>query len=131
MGQVIEVSPFVSKVLLISDLSHSVPVQVSRSNLRLIAQGTGVTRQLELMHVQDTADIREGDLLVSSGLGRRFPAGYPVGVVNHVHHDPGRPFAEVTATPSALLERSRHVLLVFAEERLAPKPEESDDGNGG
>lgn len=130
MGQVIEVSPYVSRVLLISDLSHSVPVQVVRSNLRLIARGTGVTRQLELMHVQDTADIREGDLLVSSGLGGRFPVGYPVGVVNHVEHDPGEPFARVTATPSALLDRSRHVLLVFTEERLESS-REGRDGSGG
>ncbi|XOV87259.1 MAG: rod shape-determining protein MreC [Pseudomonadota bacterium] len=118
MGQVIEVSPYVSRVLLISDLSHSIPVQVVRSNLRLIAQGTGASRELELMHVQDTADIREGDLLVSSGLGDRFPTGYPVGVVKYVKHDPGKPFAEVRAVPTALLDRSRHVLLVFTEANL-------------
>lgn len=121
LGQVIEVGPYISRVLLISDVAHSVPVQVVRSNLRLIAQGTGVTRQLELLHVQDTADIREGDVLVSSGLGNRFPVGYPVGVVNQVVHDPGKPFAKVTATPAAKLERSRHVLLVFTE----------DDGRSG
>ncbi|MCB1644114.1 MAG: rod shape-determining protein MreC [Pseudomonadales bacterium] len=118
MGQVIETSPYSSRVLLVSDQSHAVPVQVTRSNLRLIAQGSGVTRQLELMHVQDTADIQVGDLLVSSGLGDRFPVGYPVGVVNKVEHVPGKPFATVTATPSASLIRSRHVLLVFTEEQL-------------
>lgn len=63
----------------------------------------------------DTADIKEGDLLVSSGLGNRFPVGYPVGVVNKVEHDPSKPFAVVTANPSASLARSRHVLLVFAD----------------
>ncbi|MDA0272469.1 MAG: rod shape-determining protein MreC, partial [Proteobacteria bacterium] len=135
MGQVIEVSVFVSRVLLISDVLHSVPVQVARSNLRLIAQGTGVTRQLELLHVQDTADIRVGDLLVSSGLGDRFPVGYPVGVVNSITHDRGKPFAVVTATPSALLDRSRHVLLVFTEERMtdveAVSPQGSDSGRRG
>tara|TARA_B100001079_G_scaffold265086_1_gene270352 strand:- start:123 stop:947 length:825 start_codon:yes stop_codon:yes gene_type:complete len=128
MGQVIKVSLLTSRVLLISDQSHSVPVQVVRSNLRLIASGTGATRQLELMHLQDTADIRQGDFLVSSGLGDRFPVGYPVGVVNKVEHDPGKPFAAATATPSALLGRSRHVLLVFTEERLLKAP--GDDGNG-
>jgi len=123
MGQVVSISFFNSRVLLISDQSHFVPVQVSRTNLRLIAQGTGASSELELMHVQNTADIRVGDLLVSSGLGDRFPVGYPVGVVNKVEHDPGRPFAVVTALPSALLNRSRHVLLVFTEEELARAPE--------
>ncbi len=118
MGQVIETGPFTSRVLLLSDPTHSVPVQVARSNLRLIAQGSGASRQLDLMHVQGTADIRVGDLLVSSGLGDRFPVGYPVGVVNKVEHDPGKPFADVTASPSALLDRTRHVLLVFNDEQV-------------
>jgi len=97
----------------------------------LIAQGTGTIHQLELMHVQDTADIRLGDLLVSSGLGNRFPVGYPVGIVEKVERDPGRPFAVVKAVPSALLDRSRHVLLVFTEERLARVPGGRQSGSGG
>ncbi|MDP4597989.1 MAG: rod shape-determining protein MreC [Pseudomonadales bacterium] len=118
MGQVIETSLFTSRVLLISDDLHSVPVQVIRSNLRLIAQGAGASGLLELVHVPDTADIRVGDALVSSGLGNRFPVGYPVGTVNRVEHDPGKPFALVTAVPSASLAKSRHVLLVFTEEQM-------------
>ncbi len=117
MGQVMEVSQFTSRVLLISDQTHSVPVQVMRSNLRLIAQGTGIDQQLELLHVNSTADIKVGDQLLSSGLGNRFPVGYPVGVVDRVDYKPGKPFAEVTARPSARLDRTRHVLLVFTESR--------------
>ncbi len=117
-GQVISVSPLSARVLLISDQSHSIPVQVVRSNLRLIAQVSGSLSQLDLMHIQETADIRPGDLLVSSGLGDRFPTGYPVGIVSALNYDPGRPFALATATPSALLDRSRHVLLVFSEDQI-------------
>jgi rod shape-determining protein MreC len=118
-------------VLLISDPSHSVPVQVARSNLRLVAQGTGVNHRLNLIYVQNTADVRTGDLLISSGLGKKFPVGYPVGVVNKVQHRPGQPFAEVTAVPSALLDRSRHVLLVFTKDRLANHQGTQRNGNGG
>jgi len=121
MGQVVAVGPLTARVLLISDQSHSVPVQVVRSNLRLIAQGSGASGELDLMHVQETADIRSGDILVSSGLGDRFPVGYPVGIVNLIQHDPGKPFAVATATPSALLDRSRHVLLVFSEQKPGSK----------
>lgn len=127
MGQVMEVSQFTSRVLLISDQTHSVPVQVMRSNLRLIAQGTGIDQQLELLHVNSTADIKVGDQLLSSGLGNRFPVGYPVGVVDRVDYEPGKPFAEVIARPSARLERTRHVLLVFTESR-SPSAN-SDTGN--
>ena len=127
MGQVMEVSQFTSRVLLISDQRHSIPVQVMRSNLRLIAQGTGIDQQLELLHVNSTADIKVGDQLLSSGLGNRFPAGYPVGVVDRVDYEPGKPFAEVIARPSARLERTRHVLLVFTESR-SPSAN-SDTGN--
>lgn len=122
MGQVIEVGPFSSRVLLISDISHGIPVHVNRNGVRAIAVGSGKLDQLDLIHVPDTADIVRGDLLVSSGLGGRFPKGYPVGVVTRVEHDPGRPFALVEAKPMANLDRSRHVLLVFSEEsrRLIP-----------
>ena len=118
VGQVVEVSPFSSRVLLISDARHSVPVQVLRSNLRFIARGTGIGQQLELQHVNSTADIKVGDQLLSSGLGNRFPVGYPVGVVGKVAFKPGKPFAQVLAKPNAQLDRSRHVLLVFTETRV-------------
>ncbi len=117
MGQVIEVSTYSSRVLLISDERHSLPVQVLRSNVRLIAQGSGIGQKLVLQHVNATADIKVGDQLLSSGLGNRFPVGYPVGVVDQIIYEPGKPFAEVTAQPMAKLDRSRHVLLVFTEGR--------------
>lgn len=128
LGQVIEVNPFISRVLLINDQNHAIPVQVVRSNLRLIAQGAGTSRRLDLMHIQETADIRIGDLLVSSGLGNRFPVGYPVGTVNQLDFEPGQSFATAQAIPTAFLDRSRHVLLVFTEENLVPKndPEKND-----
>jgi len=121
MGQVVEVMPYTSRVLLLTDTTHSIPVQVNRNGLRAIASGTGNPERLELRHVADTADIREGDLLVSSGLGQRFPAGYPVATVKEVIHDSGQPFAIVRAVPTAALNRSRYVLLVFTDTR---SPEE-------
>jgi rod shape-determining protein MreC len=106
-------------VLLLTDTTHSIPVQVNRNGLRAIASGTGNPERLELRHVADTADIKEGDLLVSSGLGQRFPAGYPVATVREVIHDSGQPFAIVRAVPTAALNRSRYLLLVFTDSRTA------------
>ncbi|TIH07609.1 rod shape-determining protein MreC [Pseudomonas leptonychotis] len=117
MGQVVEVMPYTSRVLLLTDTTHSIPVQVNRNGLRAIASGTGNPERLELRHVADTADIKEGDLLVSSGLGQRFPAGYPVAMVTEVIHDSGQPFAIVRAMPTAMLNRSRYMLLVFTDPR--------------
>lgn len=114
-GQVVEVGEFSSRVLQISDITHAVPVQVNRNDLRVVAAGTGRSDILELEYVPVTADIVEGDLLVSSGLGGRFPRGYPVGVVTSVVIDETQSFARVQALPSAALDRSRHVLLVFAQ----------------
>ncbi|MDH4570747.1 rod shape-determining protein MreC [Pseudomonas sp. BN414] len=121
MGQVVEVMPYTARVLLLTDITHSIPVQVNRNGLRAIASGTGNPERLELRHVADTADIKEGDLLVSSGLGQRFPAGYPVATVKEVIHDSGQPFAIVRAVPTAALNRSRYMLLVFTDTR---SPEE-------
>ncbi|MBK6509775.1 MAG: rod shape-determining protein MreC [Haliea sp.] len=113
MGQIVEVSSGTSRALLITDVTHSVPVQVNRNGVRAIAEGTGELGSLEVRHVSSTTDIQKGDLLVTSGLGGRFPEGYPVAVVTEVERDLGEPFARVLAVPSAALDRTRHVLLVF------------------
>jgi rod shape-determining protein MreC len=125
-------------VLLLTDTTHSIPVQVNRNGLRAIASGTGNPERLELRHVADTADIKEGDLLVSSGLGQRFPAGYPVATVKEVIHDSGQPFAIVRAVPTAALNRSRYLLLVFSDTRTpeerandAAQAQENLDAQGG
>jgi len=115
MGQIIDVGPNISRALLISDSSHAIPVQINRNGVRSVATGTGLLHELELRYVAATTDIVVGDLLVSSGLGRRFPVGYPVADITEVTLDPGQPFATVKAMPRAQLNRSRHVLLVFTE----------------
>lgn len=113
MGQVLEVLPFTSWVMLITDPRHGTPVQVNRNGERAIARGSrdGVP-ELELEFVPDTADIVVGDLLVSSGLGQRFPQDYPVAEVTSVIHDRGQPFAIIRARPIAQMDRTRHVMLV-------------------
>ena len=119
MGQVIEINEFSSRVLLISDSRHAVPVQVNRNGMRAIAYGVGSLSALELGNVPDTADLQVGDLLVSSGLGGRFPQGYPVARVSSIEHDSGESFAHVKITPEAKLNRSRLLLLVFKQSDLA------------
>lgn len=116
VGQVIEVSRFFSRVLLVTDPTHAVPVQVNRNGVRSIAEGTGRIDELDLANVAATTDIRVGDLLVTSGLGGRFPAGYPVAVVYEVAEDPGEPFMTVRARPTARLDQSRHLLLIFNDD---------------
>ncbi len=120
MGQLIHVGPFTATAMLITDPSHAIPVQVNRNGLRTIALGTGAIDRLELPHIPDNADIRVGDLLVTSGLGGRFPPGYPVAEVVDVEQDPGRAFSHVTARPRALLDRSREVLVVWPPELEGP-----------
>jgi rod shape-determining protein MreC len=126
MGQVQQTSSFTSRVLLVSDSSHAVPVEVVRNGLRGVLLGTGESEALELVHVPVTADIREGDLLVSSGLGGRFPKGYPVAEVQTVTKKPGEPFVEIQARPKAELNRSRLVLVVFSPVAEAEADVETD-----
>lgn len=116
MGQVIDVNNLSSRVLLISDSRHAVPVQVNRNGLRAIAYGVGAVNYLELGSVPATYDIKIGDLLVSSGLGERFPEGYPVGRVSEVTIAPGESFAQVRVVPEAKLNRSKLLLVVFKQD---------------
>ncbi|GGB62706.1 rod shape-determining protein MreC [Shewanella inventionis] len=116
VGQVIEVSEFTSRVLMVSDTSHGIPVRVTRNDVRAIANGTGDIDQIELRHVAKSTDIIAGDLLVTSGLGNRFPEGYPVARVISVSRDDGQSYAVINAQPLAALDRIRYVLLIWPDE---------------
>lgn len=112
LGQVIEVSANRAIALLLTDADHAVPVQVARSGLRAIAFGTGRSDRLSLPNIPQSADIREGDVLMTSGIGGRFPAGFPVGVVTALRPDNTRLFMIAEAKPTARLDRGIEVLLV-------------------
>ena len=112
MGQVEDVQRHLATVRLISDPNHALPVQINRTGLRTVAFGTGDTARLNLPSVPLEADVREGDLVVTSGLGDRFPGGYPVAVVEHVNRSEGQTFAAVVARPLAALDRGKEVLLI-------------------
>lgn len=127
LGQVQHVSRFTSTAILLTDPTHAIPVQVNRNGLRAIALGSNAPDKLEIPHIPINADIRVGDLLVTSGLGRRFPAGYPVAIISEIVIDPSESYAHVTASPLAHLERSREVLLVWpSEDEFEPGSEEEE-----
>src|SRR5699024_4738902 len=105
VGQIVSVGQNTSRILLISDVTHSIPLQVLRSDIRVIASGTGRADELVLDNVSRSADIEKGDLLVTSGLGHRFPEGYPVAIVESVSREGNNYFATVVAKTLASLER--------------------------
>lgn len=114
VGQVIRALPSSSEVMLITDPDHAIPVQVNRNGLRTIAFGTGQPNRLHLPFLANNADIVPGDLLVTSGLGGVFPAGYPVAVVDKFEARPDKSFANIYATPKAELDKSREFLIVWS-----------------
>jgi len=115
MGQVVSVSPFSSTAILITDANNGIPVSDARNGLQTVAEGTGNGLTLRLPYLPNNTDIKPGDLLVSSGMGQRYPAGYPVGTVTHVQRKPGEHFLTVKAQPAAHLHREREVLLVWSD----------------
>lgn len=115
MGQVIDVGPMTSTVLLISDLKSAVPVRNNRTGERAILVGNNNMEQLSLINLPKTSSIHPGDILVTSGLGRRYPEGYPVGRVEEINSIPGEDFVKVSVSPVALLNRNRLVLLIWAD----------------
>jgi rod shape-determining protein MreC len=113
LGQVIEVAYGTSSALLITDPDHGIPVQINRTGLQTIAIGRGDGRGLTLPFLPSNADVQEGDLLVSSALGGRFPSGYPVGQIYEVTHTAGEHFMQAFAYPSARLHQGTQALLVW------------------
>jgi rod shape-determining protein MreC len=126
MGQIIHVGPFSSTAMLITDPNHAIPVELNRNGYRAIAIGTGGKGFLELTNIPNNIDIVIGDLLVTSGLGGRFPPGYPVGKISVVDADASQSYAKVTVTPSANLDRGREVMLVWSEDKKEKSAEALD-----
>jgi rod shape-determining protein MreC len=125
VGQIMRDQIYTSEAILITDPDHAVPVEVVRNGMRTIAVGTGDLDALSLPFLTRNADVKAGDLLVTSGLGGRFPAGYPVGTIIAVDGSEGDAFLEVTAKPAASLDRLHEVLLVFNPEPVAEAEPES------
>ncbi|MDG4551895.1 MAG: rod shape-determining protein MreC [Candidatus Contendobacter sp.] len=115
IGQIIRTDPLTATAILITDPNHALPIQINRTGVRTLALGTGNFQELELPHIPNNEDVKVGDLLVTSGMGGRFPRGYPVGTVAKVEFDPGSPFAHIVARPVAQLDRIREVLLLENE----------------
>jgi rod shape-determining protein MreC len=136
VGQVIRALPLTSEIILITDPNHAIPVQVNRNGLLTIAMGSGELNRLTLPFLPDNADIRPGDLLITSGLGGTFPQGYPVAVVDNFSPPANK---QVTATPKATLDRNRELMIVWSNSKqvsLVPKqpqspavePDQNNDG---
>lgn len=127
VGQISQVGSTTSRVLLIVDASHGIPVRVERNDVAAIVHGSGDWNKVDVPFVRSNADLLNGDMLVTSGLGGRFPAGYPVAKVSHFDYQEGSLYAQVTATPVALLDRSRYLLLLWNDNSEAAKEESSTE----
>ncbi len=129
VGQVEEVHWHLSTVRLISDPDHALPVQINRTGLRTVAYGSGETGYLLMPNVPLQADVSRGDVIVTSGLGDRFPPGFPVGEVERIERDSGETFATVYMRPFAALDRGREVLLIEPQVAAVPLPQEQPAEN--
>lgn len=121
VGQVVNVGPTSSRVLLITDASHAIPVRVVRNDIRAIAAGRGDLDELELPYIPGSTDLQVGDQLLTSGLGGRFPEGYPVAEITKFEYRQGLPYAIVRAKPKVALDRLRYLLLVWPEVSVEPQ----------
>tara|TARA_B110000240_G_scaffold197450_1_gene252709 strand:- start:213 stop:878 length:666 start_codon:yes stop_codon:yes gene_type:complete len=112
IGQILQTNFLSAKVILISDTDHALPVEINRNGFRALAQGNGSFHSLSIPFIPNNADIEIGDLLVTSGLGGKFPNGYPVAIIDSISLNPTQQFADVTAKPLASLNQAREVILI-------------------
>ena len=123
MGQVTQVASHVSRVTLITDAGHAIPVLDNRSGLRTLVFGTGDPDSMRVPYLTASEDIKEGDLLVSSGMGGTFPPGYPVAQVLKIANDPNESFLDILVKPAAQLNHGKQVLLIWPGGSLKTKAE--------
>ena len=124
VGQIMQVSSTNSRVLLIADVTHAIPVRIARNNVRLVVSGSGSLSELIIQHVAHSSDLKVGDLLLSSGLGNVFPEGYPVATITSIIRDESRPFSQVRAKPVAQLDRLKYLLLLWSDRKSDNAPAE-------
>ena len=120
-GQVVHVAVNSAQVLLLTDISHALPVVNQRSGQRAIARGEGPSGLLRMPFLAAHADVQPGDLWLTSGLGKTFPAGYPVARLKAIVIPPGAEFAEVVAVPVAQPEKVQEVLLLWPASDQTPE----------
>ena len=120
IGQIIEVHPLSSRILLITDPNHAISVEINRTGLRTIATGSGALNMVNLPYLPHNTDIKPGDLLITSGLGGVFPMGYPVARVSKLTPSPGEAFMRAEATTIAKIDKTREVLLVWSNQQPVP-----------
>lgn len=130
VGQVTRAYPFTAEVTLVTDKDYAIPVQVARSGLRVVAFGGGSSGMLELRFIAPNAEIRTGDLLVTSGIDGTYPPGLPVATVARVERDAAHSFAHVLCQPAAGVNRGRYLLVLSGERRLPPYPLETTSPSG-
>ncbi len=128
VGQVVEVHANTCVVLLLTDPDHAVPVAIARNGIRLVAYGRG--DRLELANVPMSSDVKVGDVVVTSGLGGRFPPGFPVATIAKLKPNESRAFLVGELKPAAQLDRGRDVLLLKRVRRPPVQNRESGIGNG-
>lgn len=131
VGQVTRVYPWLSEVTLITDKDHAVPVQVLRSGLRAVVFGSGDTSELALRYMPVSADIKEGDMLVTSGIDGTYPPGLPVAKVIRIERDPAYPFARILCSPVAGVDKQRQLLILSGLAKLPERPEATTETPGG
>lgn len=127
VGQVTSVATTSSRVILISDTTHAIPVRIERNGVRAVIEGSGRISSLKANNVPHSIDMVEGDILATSGLGGIFPEGYPVAKITRVEHNLSLPFAQISAEPVAQLDRVNRVLLLWHGENSQPQPESETD----
>lgn len=120
IGQIINVHPLTSSIMLITDPNHAIPIEINRTGLRTIALGNGIQNTLTLPYLPHNADIQIGDLLTTSGLGGVFPKGYPVATVSTLTPLPGEAFMYAEAKTVTKIERTRNILLVWSRQEPIP-----------
>jgi len=120
MGQIINVHPLTSSIMLVTDPNHAIPIEINRTGLRTIASGNGIQNTLMLPYLPHNADIKIGDLLITSGLGGVFPKGYPVATVTKLSPLPGEAFMHAEAQTMAKIESTRDILLVWSKQQPIP-----------
>ena len=117
VGQVIDVSLYYSKVLMVIDKNSAVDALCQRTRARGVVKGADENDQCDFIYVLRTSDISVGDNIISSGLDGIYPKGLPLGRVSGVLKKNYGMFQTVEIEPFVNFDELEEVLVVLNRPR--------------
>lgn len=117
VGQVLNTSPNYAKILLATDSNSAIDALIQRTRTRGIIKGQG-DEAYQLYYVLKSAEVQEGDPVITSELGGVFPKGLLIGTVSKIINEEGGMFKQIEVEPATDFSQLENLIIIMKKNLL-------------